>query len=471
MPTIVLIDLSSIAHPIWHMSQSEPDPNHTATATVARVRALASGQPHVAVCCDSGKSFRAEVEPTYKANRGERDATLTHQIRLAQETLRADGFPVWSQDGMEADDLIASATERAIEAGHDVLVVSADKDLLQLVGPRVRVRSLASGVEYDEAAVEAKLGVKPAQVRDYLTLVGDAADNVKGADKIGPKTAATLLWTYGDIASIYAEAYKEPSALKPSVVASLKEFEARSETVQKLVSLRYDAEIPFDAVMKERTPAPVPMAEPEEQEMTMPEEVHEAEPVAEVATAPAPAALAVREATEITPVPTEWERQLEPRSMRDAFALAQNLHASRMFSAYGTPQAVLSTVLAGRELGMPAMVSLRAFHVVEGKATLSAEAIRARVLTSGKARYFRCTERTAQRATFETQRGDDPPVTLTYTIEEGRAAWPKGDDAWGKSAWGKNPADMLVARASSKLARLVYPDVTLGVYATEEFDQ
>lgn len=464
MPNVVLIDLSSVAYPVWHMSQNEPDPNHTSTAVVAKVRALASGQPHVAVCCDSGRSFRHEISADYKANRGERDATLMHQIEVAKDRLREDGYPVWSAPGFEADDLIATATRQATEAGHEVLVVSADKDLLQLVGPHVRVKSLASGVEYDEAAVEAKLGVKPSQVRDYLSLVGDAADNVKGADKIGPKTAANLLFVYGDIASIYAEAEREPSSLKPSVIASLKEFAPRVETVQSLISLRYDAEIPFDEVLKERTPAPVPMAEPEpEEEMMMPEEI-EAEAVPE----PEPTALAVRQPVAVAPV--EWERALEPRSMRDAFALAQNLHASRMFSAYGTPQAVLSTVLAGRELGMPAMVSLRAFHVIEGKATLSAEAIRARVLTSGKARYFRCTERTPQAATFETQRGDDPPVTLTYTLAEGRAAWPKDEGAWLKSAWGKNPADMLVARASAKLARLVYPDVTLGVYASEEFD-
>lgn len=464
MSDVVLIDLSSVAYPIWHGSQNEPDPNHTSTAVVAKVRALASGQPHVAVCCDSGKTFRHEIDPTYKGTRGERDATLMHQIEVAKDRLREDGFPVWSAPGFEADDLIATATAKAIEAGAEVLVVSADKDLLQLVGPHVRVKSLASGVEYDEAGVEAKLGVKPAQVRDYLTLVGDAADNVKGADKIGPKTAATLLFLHGNLEGIYAEAEKEPCALKPSVAASLKEFAPRMETVRSLISLRYDAEIPFPEVLAERMPKPVPMAEPEpEEEMMMPEEI-EAEAVPE----PEPTALAVREPVAVAPV--EWERALEPRSMRDAFALAQNLHASRMFSAYGTPQAVLSTVLAGRELGMPAMVSLRAFHVIEGKATLSAEAIRARILTSGKARYFRCTERTPQSATFETQRGDDPPVTLTYTLAEGRSAWPKDEAAWLKSAWGKNPADMLVARASAKLARLVYPDVTLGVYASEEFD-
>lgn len=466
MSDIVLVDLSSILHPIWHMSQGDPDLNHTATATVAKVRALASGQPHVAICCDSGKSFRAEIDPSYKATRGERDATLIHQLRLAEERLREDGFPVWSQAGMEADDLIATATKRATEAGHNVLIVSADKDLLQLVGPTVRVKSPMTGTEYDEAEVEKKFGVKPPQVRDYLSLVGDSADNVKGANGIGPKKAAVMLWTYGDLEKVIEEAKKEPSALKPSEVVALKEFEARFPTVRSLISLRYDADVPFDEVMGERVPKDAGSLVMEEEEM--PEEVPEAESVVE---APAPSALAVREPEVLAAAPVEWERQLDPRSMKDAMTLADNMFKSRLFSAYGTPHAVLSTILAGRELGMPAMVSLRAFHIIEGKGTLSAEALRARIITSGKAKYFRCTERTATRATFETQRGDDPPVTLTYTIDEARAAWPKGDSEFAKSGWGRNPADMCVARASSKLARLVYPDVTLGLIAAEEFDQ
>ena len=468
MSDVVLIDLSSILHPIFHMSGNEPDVNHVSTATVAKVRALASGQPHVAVCCDSGKSFRVDIDPTYKANRGERDATLIHQLRLAEERLREDGFPVWSQPGMEADDLIATAARIATERGMGALVVSADKDLLQLVGPSVRVKSLASGVEYDEAGVEAKLGVKPAQVRDYLSLVGDTADNVKGADKIGPKTAATLLFVHGDLEGIYAEAAKEPSSLKPSVVASLAEFAPRMETVRSLISLRYDADIPFEEILKDRVPAGAETFMEEEMETVEAEPVPEAAPATE--TKPeAPTALAVR--TPEAVAPAEFERQLEPRSMDDAKSLSKMLFDSRMFSAYGTPQAVLSTVLAGRELGLPAMVSLRAFHVIEGKATLSAEAIRARVLTSGKAKFFRRTERTATRATFETQRGDDPPVSLTYTIEEAKAAWTRGDAKWAASAWGTAPADMLIARCSVKLAREVFPDVTLGLYAAEEFDQ
>lgn len=487
--TLVLIDLSSIAHPLWHVSQNEPDPNYTSTATVAKVRALASGQAHVAVCCDSGKSFRAEIDPTYKATRGERDATLIHQITLAQETLRGDGFPVWSQAGLEADDLIATATVEAVKRGMGVLVVSADKDLLQLVGPNVRTKSTRSGDEHDEAKVVEKFGVTPAQIRDYLTLVGDASDNIKGAVGIGAKKASALLQKYGTLESILAEAKKEPSEIKPSEVASLKEFGSRWETVRALVSLRHDADVPFDEVLAERVTKETAafLAEVEAEgddemgatEMTMEETEKVIQPdgtvtaqMVETKTAPAPAQSKADLLSDvIAATPVEWDRQLEPRSMSDAFKLAAHMHSSRLFSAYGSPDAVLSTILAGRELGMPAMVSLRAFHIVEGQPRLSAEAIRARVITSGKAKFFRCTERTATSATFETQRGDDPVQTITYTVEDARKAWTKGEDKFLASGWGKHSADMCVARASSKLARLVYPDVTLGMYAVEEFDQ
>ena len=463
MAQVVLIDLSSIAHPIWHMSQSEPDQNHTATATVAKVRALAAGQPHVAVCCDSGRSFRAEIDPTYKANRGERDATLIHQIEVAKERLLADGFPVWSQKGMEADDLIATATAMATVGGNEVLVVSADKDLLQLVAPNVRVKQAMTGVEYDEAAVEAKLGVKPAQVRDYLTLVGDASDNVKGAEKIGAKTAALLLWTHGSIEGVYEEAKKEPSSLKPSVAASLKEFEPRFPTVRSLISLRYDAEIPFAEVFAERVPKEAAEFVPEEEET-----VEESEPVTEPTVAvPPPAALAIRDAEVLSPAPAEWERQLDPRSMRDARLLAKDLFDSRMFSSYGTPQGVLSTVMVGRELGLPAMAALRSIHNIEGRHALSAQLMVALVLRSGLAEYFEPVSFSEKEATYETKRkGARNPVKLTHTIEMAQTA---NNGAFKpKSNWLTVPTDMLVSRASSRLARMVYPDLLAGLYTPEE---
>jgi hypothetical protein len=169
--------------------------------------------------------------------------------------------------------------------------------------------------------------------------------------------------------------------------------------------------------------------------------------------------------------PPEWNKQLEPRSMSEAGQLAKWVHESRQFSAYGTPQAVLATVLAGRELGLQAMASLRSIHIVEGKPTLSADLIRALAMQHPDCRYFRCVARVTtpgeERAVFVTKRGDDPEMSLTYTIEEAKAA---GLIRNG-SGWVKNPADMCVARASAKLARLVYPEATFGLYLREELEE
>jgi 5'-3' exonuclease len=509
---VLLIDLSSIAYPIFHMAASDPNPNATSEQTVARVRALASGVAHVAVCCDSGKSFRQALDPTYKANRlGTDRAAVHHQINLAIDVLKADGFPVWSAPGFEADDLIASAAVKACERdGVHVTIASADKDLLQLVCERVTAKSLKDGSCIDLAAVQQKFGVLPEQMRDYLTLVGDASDNIKGAAGIGPKTAAQLLAEYRTLDELYRRIDTGATpGLTPTRRSSLVELRDRLDVVRGLITLRVDVPLDVDALFAPRVAAPLP----EGQRYELEEEEHYHDPVngdqidtstGEVmpalpdvleAPSPAPQAAAAPVASipagrpgensaglalqphangvgavsqaEVLPAPAEWERQLEPRSLGQASNLAKAMHASKLFSAYGSPEGVLATVLAGRELGIQAMASLRAFHIVENKPTLAADTLRALVLRSGAAEYFRCSERTPTRATFVTKRKGDPePMSLTYTIEEAQAAGVSFKDG---SSWKKSPADMLVARASSKLARLAYADVVAGLYAPEEF--
>jgi hypothetical protein len=129
---------------------------------------------------------------------------------------------------------------------------------------------------------------------------------------------------------------------------------------------------------------------------------------------------------------------------------------------------VLSTIYAGRELGIQAMASLRGFHIVEGRHAPSADLIRALVLKSPLCEYFRIVERTAEKATWVTKRRGDPEVSLTYTIAEGRQAWQKDQKAWDASAWGKRPANMVTKQASSELCRLVYPDIGFNLYSHEE---
>lgn len=496
MPEVVLIDLSAIAHSIWHMVQSDPDVNRTSVQTVARVRALATGEPHVAVCCDSGRSFRADLDPTYKANRPESDAALQHQITLARETLVGDGFPVFAVPGFEADDLIATGTRLAKEAGMSVLIVSADKDLLQLIGPTVKAKSLRDGSILGPDEVQQKFGVEPGQIGDWLSLVGDASDNIIGAKGIGPKTAAKLLFTFKSIEALFAKIREVgPAAcgLKPAETASLAEFETRYPTVRRLVALRDDVPIPFGEIMAERVPKDAaafnleedPVGETEAATASIPLKAAEPGDVIDAEVPPAatpptpngeapPKAIALRE-VEVLP-PAEWERQLDPRSMKDARTLAQDLFASRMFSAYGTPQAVLSTIMVGRELGLPAMASLRSVNNVEGRHGLSAELMAALIIKSGLAEYFRIVtdengkiESDEKLATYETLRKGpgNKRTEFTYTIEEATRAGLVKD----KSGWVKNPKAMLRARAISGLAHLIYPDLLGGLYTPEELSE
>lgn len=193
---------------------------------------------------------------------------------------------------------------------------------------------------------------------------------------------------------------------------------------------------------------------------------------------PAAATVENRGALSVIPAPVEFERQLEPRSYAEAKALATDMFAARLFNAYGNAPAVLATMMAGREFGLPTAASLRAFDIIEGKQSMKADFLRAIVLKSGLAEYFRCTERTPDRATFITKRKGEPEMALSFTLDEAKAAYPKRLKdgtvdlvSFNASGYGKNPADMLVARAGAKLARLVYPDVTHGLYCREEMEQ
>jgi 5'-3' exonuclease len=376
-----------------------------------------------------------------------------------------------------------------------VLVISSDKDLLQLVGPRVRAMSARDGSPYGPDEVKSKFGVLPDQMRDYLTLVGDASDNIKGAKGIGPKKAADLLEKFGTLAAVYREIATPVDAkqvgIPLAVLASLREFQPLLETTRALVTLRTDVDLPFAEIAAERVPREAltfdtfgdDMDDTTQGDVFAGQPASEPAPAAELPAGPRPVepqnpveesstALAVRDA-EVLPAPEAWERGLDPRSMKEARILAKDMYDSRMFSAYGTPQGVLATVMVGRELGLPAMASLRSVHNIEGRHSLSASLMVALVLKSGLAEYFEPVTFSETEATFITKaKRARNPVTLTHTIDMARLAWPKTKADWEKSflasGWGRNPTDMLVARATSRLARMVYPDLLAGLYTPEE---
>ncbi len=175
----------------------------------AVLRILAKHKPtHFAIVTDVGApTFRHELYPEYKANRGPMPEEMAKQMPLLEEIIKVSGIPLLSEKGYEADDVMAAAAEVAYKEGFEqILLVTKDKDLSQVVNDRIHLFHLekgADGIDFGPEQVKEKYGIPPEQIRDYLALMGDSSDNVPGVAKVGPKTAVQLLQEYGSIDNLY----------------------------------------------------------------------------------------------------------------------------------------------------------------------------------------------------------------------------------------------------------------------------
>ncbi len=204
------------------------------------------GTRNVVIAKDiSGPNFRHELYPEYKANRSEMPEEMRQQLPDLDQFIKMTGVPVLSQQGFEADDIMASLAEQLKE--QTIYLFTKDKDMMQMVNDRVFLFHLEkSGVEdtvIDRAAVEAKFGVGPEHIRDLLALMGDSADNVPGVPKVGPKTAADLLKQYGSLEGIYENLNQ---ITKKALHKNLSENRDKALLSQRLVSLAKDLEVPLD---------------------------------------------------------------------------------------------------------------------------------------------------------------------------------------------------------------------------------
>ncbi len=171
-----------------------------------------------------GAQDRLALLPEYKAQREEMPEALERQIPLIKSLTRALGLVGIELDGVESDDLLASQAVALARAGHDVLVVSSDKDFAQIVDGQIKIMLPPPSANpklgwrlLDAAGVEEKFGVPPAQIADYLALIGDTSDNIRGLDGVGPKTASKWLKEFGSIEGVIAnvgllkpERFQEP---------------------------------------------------------------------------------------------------------------------------------------------------------------------------------------------------------------------------------------------------------------------
>lgn len=192
-----------------------------------------------------GKTFRDEIYPEYKATRDAAPEDLGPQIQRIIEMTRMFGIPVFGQEGAEADDVIATITRTILDdpqySDVQIRIVSRDKDLEQLLCDRVTMFDIHKDETIDAAHLLTKRGLKPEQVADALALTGDKVDNIPGIDGIGPKTAATLLQTYGTIDGIY----EHIDEIKGKRKENLEKGRDKMPLSRMLVALKADLELDF----------------------------------------------------------------------------------------------------------------------------------------------------------------------------------------------------------------------------------
>jgi DNA polymerase-1 len=247
---LILVDGSSFLFRAFHALPPLTAPDGSPTGAIHGVVNMLlklkreENPSHMAVVFDApGPTFRDEIYPDYKAQRPPLPDDLRVQIAPVHELVQALGFPFLCISGVEADDVIGTLMHQARLAGAPVLVATADKDFAQLVTENIRLVNTMSNTVWDEAAIEAKYGITAAQFIDYLTLVGDSADNIPGVPGCGPKTAVKWLNEWGGLDNLVAHA----DTVKGKVGESLRASLAFLPTARTLVTIRTDCDLPVKA--------------------------------------------------------------------------------------------------------------------------------------------------------------------------------------------------------------------------------
>lgn len=187
-----------------------------------------------------GKNHRHEIYPEYKAHRPPAPEELIYQFPLIRDLATALGFPIIEKPNTEADDIIATIARKLSSQGEKVIIISSDKDLMQLIGENIQMYDPLKGKYIDAAVVHEKFGLPPEKVRDALALIGDSADNIPGAPGIGPKGAAELITQFGSLDGIFAGAARIKQDKRRSII---QDNEEQIRLSWELVGLKCDIEI------------------------------------------------------------------------------------------------------------------------------------------------------------------------------------------------------------------------------------
>jgi DNA polymerase I len=257
-PRLFLIDgysnIFRAFYAIRNLSNSQGQPTNAVYGFVTMLRKLLREQAPelVGVALDvSRKTVRSERYEEYKANRAPMPEELRAQVPWIRQALAAYRIPVLEQPNYEADDVLGTLADKAAAEGYDVVLVSADKDLMQLVGPHVSLYHTGRDKLYDAAGVEEDFGVPPAKVADVLALMGDAVDNVPGVPGIGEKGARSLIAEYGTLEELLARAGE---VSRKAYREGLEQHAEAARLSKELVTIHRDLPIPLEPAKLQHDP-------------------------------------------------------------------------------------------------------------------------------------------------------------------------------------------------------------------------
>lgn len=252
----MLVDGSAIVHRAFHamppLTRSDGTPTGAVQGFFSMIlKMIQQLRPqHVAVAFDRPvPNFRKELFKGYQAKRPQIDSTLSPQFGIIQEILVKARVPIYSVDGLEADDIIGTIAEKAKTTGHLVYIITGDRDMLQLVNGKTKVLAPIKGISemtlFDAEKVREKYGINASEFIELKALQGDASDNYPGVAGIGPKTASALINEYKTIDNIY----KNISKLKtqnPKLAQKLIDNEKNARLAHQLATILTDAPFEYD---------------------------------------------------------------------------------------------------------------------------------------------------------------------------------------------------------------------------------
>ena len=255
--TLVLVDGSSYLFRAFHalppLTSSAGEPTgavHGVLNMLNKLQREYDTEHFVVVFDASGKTFRNDLFPEYKANRPPMPDDLRAQIKPIHDAIEQMGLPLLKVPGVEADDVIGTLSKEGAAAGMQVVISTSDKDMAQLVAEGITLVNTMSNTTLDREGVKEKFGVFPEQIIDYLALVGDTSDNIPGVPKVGPKTAAKWLNAYEDVDTLIERAEE----IKGKVGEYLRDNIPQLELSRTLATIRQDVELDYSPRELKRGP-------------------------------------------------------------------------------------------------------------------------------------------------------------------------------------------------------------------------